>query len=105
MCGTVHGLFPARPRNTSQMTVKDFMTLQDGTPLRVGDKARARGEDGRLRICVVLEILRGGGVDKALLTAGKKYTGRVSDFGTVIRTRYQIKALKPGPGSGQKDGQ
>ena len=66
------------------------MTLQNGTVVCEGDKVRARGEDGSLRVCTVLEVLRGGGVDKALLTAP-------TPFGTVIRTRYQIKprATKP----------
>lgn len=61
------------------------MTLQDGTIVRVGDKVRATGEGTTgLRICTVLEILKGCGVDKAILTAP-------DPFGTVIRTRYQIK--------------
>jgi hypothetical protein len=71
-----------------------IMTLPDGTTVKEGDKVRARGEDGRWHVCVVLEIFKGTGVDKALLTAGRKYTGRLSDFGTVIRTRYQIEPHK-----------
>ena len=65
------------------------MTLLDGTVVRAGDKVRAIGGGGRrYRVCTVLEILPGVGVDKALLTAP-------DPFGTVIRTRYQIKAHKP----------
>ena len=70
------------------------ITLQDGTVVRKGDKVRAIGECGGLRVCVVLEILKGCGVDKAILTAGKGWTTTnlsAAPFGTVIRTRYQIK--------------
>ena len=65
------------------------MTLQDGTVVRDGDKVRARlgeGDDG-WRVCTILEVLKDGGVDKAILTAPDL-------FGTVIRTRYQIKPHK-----------
>ena len=68
------------------MSQERVMTLLDGTEVRAGDKVRAIGEAGGLRVCSVLEILRGG-VDKALLTAPLP-------FGTVIRTRYQIKRHK-----------
>jgi hypothetical protein len=61
------------------------MTLLDGTVVREGDKVYAiGGGGGRPRVCKVLEILKGCGVDKAILTAP-------DPFGTVIRTRYQIK--------------
>jgi hypothetical protein len=61
-----------------------IMALQDGTIVRVGDRVRARGEATGLRVCRVVDILKGCGVDKAILTAP-------TPFGTVIRTRYQIK--------------
>lgn len=72
------------------------MTLLDGTEVREGDKVRAKGEDGRLRICTVLTILKGGGVDKAILTAQvpKHFWKTGAIFGTVIRSRYQIKPYK-----------
>jgi hypothetical protein len=70
------------------------MTLQDGTIVRNGDKVRAHGEDNRLRICTVLEVIKGCGVDKAILTAP-------APFGTVIRTRYQIKPRRRGGSSGK----
>lgn len=64
------------------------MTLLDGTQVKVGDTVRAKGEGcGRYRNCKVLEIFRGGGVDRAIVTAP-------IPFGTVIRSRYQIKAQK-----------
>jgi|HubBroStandDraft_2_1064218.scaffolds.fasta_scaffold65465_3 hypothetical protein len=64
------------------------MTLLDGTVVREGDKVRAiGGGGGRYRVCTVLEIIKGCGVDKAMLTAP-------DPFGTVIRTRYQIKRHK-----------
>jgi hypothetical protein len=65
------------------------MTLQDGTIVRDGDTVLAKGEDGRWRACKVLEVLKGCGVDKAIVTAP-------SPFGTVIRTRYGIKSRKSG---------
>jgi len=64
-----------------------FMTLLDGTIVRKGDKVRAEGEGTGLRVCTVLEIMKGTGVDKAVLTAP-------IPFGTVIRSRYQIKKLQ-----------
>ena len=78
------------PKSERRRSAMPEMTLQNGTVVCEGDKVRARGEDGSLRVCTVLEVLRGGGVDKALLTAP-------TPFGTVIRTRYQIKphATKP----------
>jgi len=74
------------------------ITLLDGTIVHEGDKVRAKGEDGRLRICTVLSILRGGGVDKAILTARvpKRLWKTGAIFGTVIRSRYQIKPYKKG---------
>ena len=64
------------------------MTLQDGTIVRNGDKVRAiGGGGGGYQVCKVLEVLKGCGVDKAVLTAR-------DPFGTVIRTRYQIRAHK-----------
>jgi hypothetical protein len=63
------------------------LTLQNGTVVRVGDKVRAKGEGTGWRVCTVLEILKGCGIDKAILTAP-------DPFGTVIRSRYQIKPLR-----------
>lgn len=63
------------------------LTLTDGTTVLNGDKVRAQGEDGRWRVCRVLEILKGGGVDRAILTAPVP-------FGTVIRGRYQIRSCR-----------
>lgn len=74
--------WPMRPKRQAEMT------LQDGTVIRDGDKVRAVGGGGRrLQVCIVLEVLRGGGVDKAILTAP-------DPFGTVIRSRYQIRPYK-----------
>lgn len=64
------------------------ITLLDGTEVHEGDKVRAQGEATGWRVCQVLEILKGCGVDKAVLTAP-------TPFGTVIRSRYQIKAYQP----------
>jgi hypothetical protein len=74
------------------------MTLQDGTEVREGDKVCAQGEDGVWRRCFVLEILGGTGVDKAILTSrlddDRWIKSKHGVFGTVIRSRYQIRALK-----------
>jgi hypothetical protein len=68
------------------------MTLLDGTVVREGDKVRAQGECPGWRVCTVIVILHGGGVEKAIVTAkGGKHC-----FGTVIRSRYQIKPYKKG---------
>lgn len=64
-----------------------FMTLLDGTIVHKGDKVRAKGEGCGMRVCTVLEVMKGAGVDKAVLTAP-------TPFGTIIRTRYQIKKLR-----------
>lgn len=71
--------------NPTQSTGR-VMTLLDGTEIREGSRVRAKGEDGRLRTCKVVEVLKGGGVDKVLLTAP-------TPFGTVIRSRYQVKKV------------
>ena len=63
------------------------LTLVDGTVVREGGKVRARGENGYLRVATVLTIFKGVGIDKAILTAG-------NGFGTVIRSRYQIKSCR-----------
>lgn len=65
------------------------MTLQDGTIVRAGDKVKARGENCGMRVCTVIEILRGTGIDKAVLTAP-------TPFGTVIRSRHQIRPYRKG---------
>ena len=67
--------------------MRQSMMLLDGTIVRVGDKVRAQGEATGWRVCKVLEILRSGGVDKALLTAN-------TPFGTVIRRLNHIKAYR-----------
>lgn len=71
------------------------LTLLDGTVVRVGDTVRAKGEDGHERCCKVLEILKGCGVDKAILTVHPTVRQpKSAHFVTVIRTRYQIKARR-----------
>lgn len=65
------------------------ITLLDGTVLRPGDKCRAQGGGTGWRVCTVLDIVQGTGVEKAFLTAP-------DPFGTVIRSRYQIKAYRKG---------
>ena len=72
------------------MTYRDKeveMTLLDGTVVRVGDKVRAKPVRAKpsWRVCEVLEIFRGVGVQKALLS---------TPSGTIIRSRYQIKSRK-----------
>lgn len=59
------------------------LTLLDGTIVRVGDKVLARITHKGYRVCHVLEILKGCGVDKAILNT--------SHAGQVICTRYQMR--------------
>lgn len=73
------------------------MTLLDGTIVRAGDKVRAKGEATGWRVCRVLEVLKGGGVAKAILTAP-------TPFGTVIRSRYQIKAYRKASSGASDEG-
>lgn len=64
------------------------ITLVDGTIIHEGDKVRTQGQfGGRPRVAKLIEIFSGGGVAKGLVTMP-------FPFGTVIRTRYQIKPYR-----------
>ncbi len=61
------------------------MTLLDGTEVKVGDIVLAKIGRGPWRNCEVLELLKGGGVDRAILAG---------PAGNIIRSRYRIKVRR-----------
>lgn len=61
-----------------------YITLQDGTIVKSGDTVMVLNRLRRWTLATVKEILKGGGVDKAILG---------EPFG--IKTRYQMKARRP----------